>query len=34
MATMMKKLDRYIETIGSTVGEELIKPTRIYVKQF
>ena len=27
-----KKLDRYIETIGSTVGEELIKPTRIYVK--
>ena len=27
-----KKLDRYIEAIGSTVGEELIKPTRIYVK--
>lgn len=25
------KLDKYIEELGSTVGEELLKPTRIYV---
>ncbi|WHH58186.1 phosphoribosylformylglycinamidine cyclo-ligase [Petroclostridium sp. X23] len=27
-----KKLARYIEALGCTVGEELLKPTRIYVK--
>jgi phosphoribosylformylglycinamidine cyclo-ligase len=26
-------LDQYIEKLGTTLGEELIKPTRIYVKQ-
>lgn len=25
------KLDKYIEELGSTIGEELLKPTRIYV---
>ncbi|MDK2799700.1 MAG: phosphoribosylformylglycinamidine cyclo-ligase [Clostridiales bacterium] len=27
-----KKLDKYIESLGCTVGEEILKPTRIYVK--
>lgn len=28
------KIDTYVSGLGSTVGEELIKPTRIYVKAF
>ncbi|MBZ4647064.1 MAG: phosphoribosylformylglycinamidine cyclo-ligase [Petroclostridium sp.] len=27
-----KKLNSYVESLGCTVGEELLKPTRIYVK--
>ncbi|NLY42676.1 MAG: phosphoribosylformylglycinamidine cyclo-ligase [Clostridiaceae bacterium] len=27
-----KKLERYVESLGRTVGEELLTPTRIYVK--
>ena len=25
-------LDKYVEELGCTLGEELLKPTRIYVK--
>ncbi len=29
---MSMKVDAYIEELGTTIGEELLKPTRIYVK--